>query len=140
MPARVGRAVAAMLDLSDKDAIVDFIEEELTRDDLPQSEKLCPECGRNFSLLTVSTMEIDCCPHCKSLWFDEGELMTLSGYSKDVPAVDLASRKSKLKCPACGEHMNEYVFQLKSNLLVDKCLKNHGVYLQSGELKRVFTK
>lgn len=99
MPARVERAVAAMLDLSDKDAIVDFIEEELTRDDLPQSEKLCPECGKKFSLLTVSTMEVDCCRHCKSLWFDEGELMTLTGYSRDVPAVDLASRKIKIQMP-----------------------------------------
>ncbi|MCP4133374.1 MAG: zf-TFIIB domain-containing protein [bacterium] len=125
--------------------VLSSIVEKLKEPDLDSSKRQCPECGRNFDLIDidadtgkeVKTVQIDVCRFCRSLWFDAGELKAITLMSKDVPSQDLASRKSKYKCPVCKNQMNEYVFKAPDNVLVDQCLDGHGVYLESGELLRV---
>ena len=70
------------------------------------------------------------------MWFDSGELKTITGSKRDVPASNLAFRKSKYNCPVCNITMHEYMYMERTNLLVDRCYEGHGVYLESGELKR----
>ena len=118
--------------------IIDTVEKQLTKMDLPVSNKSCPECKRNFSILKVNSIEVDACIYCSSLWFDSDELKSLTDLPKDVPSDGMSSRESKYDCPICENLMREHVYLKKSNILVDKCLDNHGVYLESGELKRVF--
>ncbi len=111
---------------------------QIVRDDLPVSERNCPECAKSFSRVYVEDTEIDVCRFCKSIWFDSGELKTLTGYASDVPSEHLRHRKSKYSCPVCSLEMNEYVFRAPGNVLVDQCPERHGVYLESGELARIF--
>ncbi len=118
--------------------ILKQIAEQFLQEDLPVSERNCPECAKSFSLLHIEETEIDACRFCGSLWFDRGELMTLTGYASDVPSEHLRHRKSKYSCPACSQEMNEYVFRAPGNVLVDQCPERHGVYLESGELTRIF--
>lgn len=116
--------------------IAEKINKLLKSKSLPESEKICPECKKNFKKLVINKLELDFCPDCTSLWFDTGELSKITGLSKEFYSEDLKSRKSKLKCPVCEKEMEEHVFYRKDNLLIDVC-GTHGIYLQSGELGRV---
>jgi Zn-finger nucleic acid-binding protein len=102
-----------------------------------KSPKKCPECHHNFIVILIEGIEVESCMFCQSLWLDRSELASITGLSKDVPGEILKHRKSKHKCPLCQETMNEYLFTQNDNLLVDKCLNGHGVYLESEELKRI---
>lgn len=102
-----------------------------------KSPKKCPECHHNFIVIMVEGLEAESCVFCQGLWLDNSELKTITGLSKDVPGDVLQHRKSKYKCPICLETMNEYLFTQQGNILVDKCLNGHGVYLESDELKRI---
>jgi Zn-finger nucleic acid-binding protein len=134
---QIKEALASVLNLEQKE-ILNQIDTQLKQDELPESKRICPECGRSFSLISVKDLTIDCCKFCGSIWFDEGELKSLTGLSRDVPADNLAHRKSRYKCPACESLMREYLYLQRCNLLVDKCPEGCGVYLESGELKRAF--
>lgn len=123
------------LELTDaQKEILTLFEKEIAREEKTESELICPECGGTFTLISIKNIELEYCPTCQSLWFDEGELKALTGLTKDVPADDLKSRESKLLCPVCQKNMEEFVFKRNDNLLVDKCI--HGVYLQGGEFTR----
>ena len=112
---------------------------ELEDEDYIESERICPECKRNFRLIKLDDIFVDGCRFCKSLWFDAGELKSITGLLKDVPSDNLRNRDSKYECPICYTRMKEYIFKEPHNLLVDRCSFDHGVYLESGELVRVFT-
>ncbi len=122
----------------DKDDIVKTVDAQIGSGNLQVSRRSCPECGRNFSILHVNGAEIDCCTFCKSLWFDAGELMVLTGLGSDVPSDGHVHRASKHACPVCSGAMEERVFMKNANLLVDTCPAGHGVYLDGGKLKRAF--
>ena len=112
------------------------INSQIGLSNLNKSSICCPECNCNFSVITINNIDIDFCSKCRSFWFDSNELKQISGYSRDVPSDNLASRKSKYNCPICNKSMQEYVFVKPHNLLVDQCLE-HGVYLENKELNRV---
>lgn len=118
--------------------ILDAIEAQLRAEEsLPSSEVSCPECGRPFRLIRVGKVEIDTCLSCGSFWFDPGELRSLTGLLREVPAKDLPPHKSKYRCPRCRTEMKEHRFSRPHDLLVDLCPNGHGVYLEEGELLRV---
>jgi Zn-finger nucleic acid-binding protein len=116
--------------------LVEAINSQIVKSDLPESSKLCPECHKKFSIIELMNIEVDCCVRCHSFWFDSGELMEFHGLESDAPSSNLKSRASKYKCPVCSEKMREVVFQAPHNLLLDQC-DDHGVYLENGELNRV---
>lgn len=118
--------------------ILEAIEAQLVAGDrLPKSEAQCPRCGRAFRLIKVGKVEIDTCLSCGSFWFDAGELRSLTGLLREVPAEDLPPHKSKYLCPRCRTEMKEHRFSRPHDLLVDMCPNGHGVYLEEGELVRV---
>ncbi len=103
-----------------------------------KSDKQCPECKRNFIIIKLLDQEIECCLYCKSYWFDEGELAAITNFTTDIPSQNLRHRESKFNCSICQTTMNEYMFLQPHNVLVDRCPNGHGVYLEKGELQRVF--
>ena len=120
-------------------SFLDDINAQLKNPDiLNLSSRLCPECSKPFHVLTADGIDIDCCLTCNSTWYDPSELKTLTNREKDVPSDDLKSRKSKYTCPQCRVRMIEYVYNKPDNLLVDRCPSCECVYLENGELVRVF--
>lgn len=100
------------------------------------STKTCPECSRFMRVISLEGINIDACPKCNSLWFDENELCEFTQHSSDVPGTGLRSRDSNYECPVCHVQMQEYEYSSHSSLLVDKCRNCNGVYLESGEFRR----
>jgi Zn-finger nucleic acid-binding protein len=118
--------------------LLKLISLQLENENKEQSTRKCPECNRNFSLIEIKDIIIDGCSFCKSLWFDFCELKEITGEFKDVPSDNVKNRNSKYECPVCQVQMKEYIYKIPGNLLVDQCEYDHGVYLEGGEIMRVF--
>ena len=111
---------------------------QLQVENLSPSKRICPECRKNFYLVNFNDIQVDACKYCRSIWFDINELKLTTHLKSDVPSQDLTERQSKYKCPECRKQMKEYVFRAPDNILVDQCIERHGIYIQGGELERIF--
>jgi len=106
----------------------------------------CPICKKNLSSTILCNIEVDYCPKCLGLWFEEEELR----WAKDEKDrnlgwldVDLWRDKKKLKisygmrlCPSCRVPLYE-VYYGDSRIIVDVCNLCHGVWLDRAEFKKI---
>lgn len=118
-----------------------------------ESERTCPRCSirlRTIDLNIDGRFLIERCDDCLGLFFDPNELETLlkatvsNVFNIDrVRLENLNSAKSSdygviyIKCPVCSKIMNRVNFGTKSGVIVDRC-KEHGVWLDGGELRHLF--
>jgi Zn-finger nucleic acid-binding protein len=90
---------------------------------------------------------IERCPSCMGLFFDAGELdAVIDREAPQVHDIDhlALSRLSEQngepvryrKCPICRNAMNRVNYGKSSGVIADRC-RNHGVYLDAGELRRI---
>jgi Zn-finger nucleic acid-binding protein len=118
-----------------------------------ESERICPRC--NIALKTIDLningrFLIERCDQCLGLFFDPNELETL--LEATVANVFVINRSqldsintvnscdygvSYIKCPVCSSIMNRVNFGVKSGVIIDRC-REHGVWLDGGELKHLF--
>lgn len=118
---------------------------------VPESERLCPRCGdalQTLNLHTAGTFLLEQCPTCFGLFFDPGELEALLETSvANVFQIDrqrlgalvqaLGPRPVEYgRCPVCRAFMNRVNFGSRSGVVVDRC-RNHGVWLDGGELRQL---
>jgi Zn-finger nucleic acid-binding protein len=117
----------------------------------PAHPRTCCGCGHPMDTLDIGTSEapffVERCPACLGLFFDPGELEAI--IDRDVPQVHgidhlALSRLAELngepvhyrKCPICGKTMNRINYGKSSGVIADRC-RDHGVYLDAGELRRI---
>jgi Zn-finger nucleic acid-binding protein len=107
---------------------------------------LCPRCQKKLDKAIFYNTEIDYCPFCLGIFFEEDEL----GQAKDVKDknlawldVDLWQDEKKFKisydqklCPACRLPLYEISYG-DSNVKVDLCNVCHGIWLDRGEFKKI---
>jgi Zn-finger nucleic acid-binding protein len=114
------------------------------------SDRLCPHCDKPLQTINLNfsaTYLIERCTDCFGLFFEPGEIETLFE-SAVTPVVDInlqlldninkdryqAKNEVKyIKCPVCRMFMSRRVFGHRSGVIIDRC-KNHGVWLDSGEI------
>lgn len=115
--------------------------------------RLCPRCGillEERELLEENPVRVDMCPACHGIWFDNGELSAILEAVKEPDAeisrqVLTALAESNaipeevryIKCPVCEQIMNRQCYGHRSGVVTDRC-KNHGIWLDGGELERLF--
>lgn len=95
-------------------------------------------------ILELNRVEIDYCPVCSGIWLDEGELELL--YSIDNTESELKklfressnSKEKPFKCPVCRKKMIKIRFN-NTELIIDKCPANHGLWFNKGELEKVLS-
>lgn len=119
-----------------------------------ESERTCPRCSivlKTINLKLDGTFLIERCDECLGLFFDPGELEALleatvsNVFNIDrtrLDAINASPRASDygvsyIKCPVCSRLMNRVNFGAKSGVVVDRC-KDHGVWLDGGELRHLF--
>ena len=101
---------------------------------------LCPKC-RNMGLkearVTSSSVKVDCCPECKGVWFDAGELnAVLSVASKELKVPPSAKKSVVHSCPQC--HSALYRFQYPQTYVkIEMCKKCGGLWLDAGEFNEI---
>lgn len=119
-----------------------------------EAERTCPRC--NIGLKTIDlningTFLIERCDECFGLFFDPNELEALleatvsNVFTINKSQLDANKAAIKtgeqgafyIKCPVCGKIMNRVNFGTNSGVIVDRC-KEHGVWLDGGELRHLF--
>jgi len=108
--------------------------------------KVCPICKIPLSDTIFYNTEVDYCPRCYGLWFEEEELRWAKD-EKDKELrwldVDLWKDETKFKisrgirlCPSCRIPLYE-VYYGDSRVIVDVCNLCHGIWLDRAEFKKI---
>lgn len=106
----------------------------------------CPFCKQSLEKIIFYNVEIDYCPACLGLWFEEDELR-LAKDEKDKNIrwldIDLWDKKTSFKispgqklCPDCRFPLYEVDYG-DSQIRVDLCNLCYGIWLDRGEFKKI---
>ena len=105
---------------------------------------LCPKCQVPLIVVERNDIELDWCPECEGFWFDANEIEILRcklGIQQKIDnpmEVDIVKTDEKLcKCPKCNSLMGKVNIK---GVILDKCMKNHGVWFDKSELSDLFNK
>lgn len=112
---------------------------------------ICPRCG--VPLVTEryeADVDVDVCEQCGGTWVDKGELERVQAAREHKHGYELRhdpdtvgasiemARQSVLPeaaCPKCGATMDRHEYGLASQVLIDRCPHDHGLWLDKGELE-----
>jgi Zn-finger nucleic acid-binding protein len=92
----------------------------------------------------LHAVEIDRCLTCGGTWLDTGEVDTLAEQAR-LPAPDLgrlrsaraSGRPTRRRCPRCIARLLEIPIGTGTPLHVDACPREHGLWLDAGEMERL---
>jgi Zn-finger nucleic acid-binding protein len=104
---------------------------------------ICPVCKEPLVVLELEQVEVDYCTSCAGVWLDAGELeLLLETKEERNKLINLFKEAGDVKeksyaCPICGKQMKKSEIGEKGKVVVDKCRKNHGIWFDKGELKKV---
>ncbi|MFW6158460.1 MAG: zf-TFIIB domain-containing protein, partial [Planctomycetota bacterium] len=93
----------------------------------------CPKC-RDVELEQIEKhgIELDRCPTCGGMWFDQGEVDELEDQRLDVDEVKgtmvVMEKESDFACPHCGETLNQFDYRYYG-LTLEYCPAGHGYWL-----------
>lgn len=106
----------------------------------------CPLCKVDLAKSVLSGAEIDYCPKCLGLWFEEDELrLAKDNKDKDLNwlDIDLWQDKEKFRvspsqklCPSDRMPLYEVEYG-DSGIKVDVCGIDRGIWLDRGEFKKI---
>ncbi|MCA9729145.1 MAG: zf-TFIIB domain-containing protein [Candidatus Eisenbacteria bacterium] len=108
----------------------------------------CPRCHLSLMTTDYEGVEVDMCSQCWGFWLDSGELeqilerRTLE-FTPDERRQILDARTAfstgptdPAPCPKCGKTMNRLSYDESVHLVIDQC-RDHGVWLDTGEIKKI---
>jgi len=90
-------------------------------------------------VLELEHVEIDSCTVCGGIWLDRGELELLNGAALPV-CPGKKSDEKKRRCPVCAKKMEKVWYAAGSDICVDRCNREHGVWFDKGELESLLEK
>ena len=107
----------------------------------------CPRCHVELERIVKGTDEAWLCRQCDGvllrkldpyLEMTEEELLdspVSESLFADHPEVDV---DPPVGCPLCGQAMRRFVYSNDSGITVDSCPAGHGIWLDDGELARIY--
>ncbi len=88
-------------------------------------------------VLEFEGVETDYCAQCGGVWLDKGEMGLILKQSLDVDALPAGEgKKGNRRCPHCARRMR-VVKMPGMEVEVDLCPREHGIWLDKGELKAI---
>jgi len=108
----------------------------------------CPRCKLPLRQVEYEGVETDMCDACWGFFLDTGELeeilekraLTFSKEEKkqvlDIRTASATGPTAPAPCPKCGEIMKRVHYDQAVHLVIDRC-DEHGIWLDTGEIKRV---
>lgn len=106
----------------------------------------CPICKKSLQKSIFHSIELDYCPFCLGLWFEQDELRQAKDdkdKSLDWLDIDLWREETKFKisknkkiCPSCSVPFYEINYA-DSDISVDICNVCQGIWLDRGEFKKI---
>lgn len=104
---------------------------------------ICPVCENPLVILELDQIEIDHCVNCGGIWLDAGELEMLLETDEErnrflkLLIENESVNEKKYPCPICNKKMGKVFVGEEKKILIDKCKRNHGLWLDKGELEQV---
>ncbi|MGZ8137391.1 MAG: TFIIB-type zinc ribbon-containing protein [Methylococcaceae bacterium] len=115
-----------------------------------QSDRRCPHCEKSLETVDLNLGDaflIERCKDCFGLFFDPGQVEVLlesavaNVFDINLQHLDNINKDrfqgnkpvKYVKCPVCQVLMNRNAYGYRSGVIIDRC-KNHGVWLDSGEI------
>jgi hypothetical protein len=92
-----------------------------------------------MAVLDFKGVEVDYCLACGGSWLERGEMGLLLEGKLDVDYQRYlagAASPTNRPCPVCGIRLRESAFR-GTDIIVDACNLGHGLWLDSGELRRI---
>lgn len=113
----------------------------------------CPSCAAAFAPEEYEGVTVDVCSSCRGVWLDQGELQKILKRKDRVfkpQEVDAVNRlcgaggtpkpaeSRDLPCPKCATApMQTFNYNYSSGVLVDRCKKGCGLWLDADELEKI---
>jgi len=108
----------------------------------------CPACKRVLKKLDVGSVSLDVCQSgCGGVWFDAEELESINSRSttgkNPVATIDRTvevetGEDRVIKCVRCrGVKLERKLFSLGSGVIMDRCPRCGGLWLDHGELETI---
>lgn len=97
-------------------------------------------------------VEIDVCRNCIGVWLDDTELAeivetkerkwpagVIEGVLKVTGKMGVPNEEfdRDLACPECNEELGPVNYLANSGVIINTCVKGHGVWLDNGELAKI---
>ncbi len=89
-------------------------------------------------------LNLDVCPQCAGIWFDDGELATLIDTAPDaldtleemhLPELEIVTGTGNFRhCPRCNAALETHKYAYDQPAKVDSCPSCHGVFVEDREL------
>jgi len=111
----------------------------------------CPRCEAELRKVQVKNVELDTCNSCEGVWFDRDELRQVLDMNRDELEESAISHtleseeeyqeipgRSEMVCPRCNGDLHRYNYQGYSGIMIDGCENNCGIWLDDGELQKLF--
>lgn len=108
---------------------------------------LCPRCSIALDLIEVDGERVLMCSRCEGVMLrgldhvmqlSEDQLRESAACETlfaDHPEVDL---RPPALCPVCREPMRRHIYRNDSGISVDTCAAGHGIWLDDGELAKIY--
>lgn len=93
--------------------------------------------------MELNEVEVDRCFSCGGIWLDGGELeLLLEGSTSREDfltsfKVDTETAEKPRKCPICDKRMEKILCGGEARILIDRCKKGDGIWLDRGELREI---
>lgn len=110
--------------------------------------KQCFSCDKNLERAIFYNVEVNYCPECLGIWFEEDELrLAKDAKDEDLKWLDIDLWKDKRKfkiskqgrlCPPCRLPLYEVEYG-DSDIKVDICNVCKGIWLDRGEFKQIIS-
>ena len=111
----------------------------------------CPRDGAKLEAkIYEANIEVDACPRCDGMFLDKGELEQIQKATEHDYEKALGERADSLKemfgaanqelagpakCPRCGTEMDMRPYGYGSQILIDVCPEDCGIWLDAGEIQ-----
>ncbi|HOW68626.1 MAG TPA: zf-TFIIB domain-containing protein [Candidatus Paceibacterota bacterium] len=102
----------------------------------------CPKCAdESLERVKIRETEVDRCPRCCGLWFDENELRTLLGIepselrSLETQTVYPSHNSKPSECPRDGDRLLRVMSRRNRVVVMDVCPSCRGIWLDGGEIQ-----
>jgi Zn-finger nucleic acid-binding protein len=111
----------------------------------------CPKCKAAFKTIIYEGVEIDQCQKCGGTWLDDGEIAKIVDIEEETFSPELIretlthvfegipqqEQDAAVSCPKCQADMFPVNYAYSSGIIVDRCPRQHGIWLDGSELDKL---
>ena len=88
-------------------------------------------------MVEYQDVEIDLCPTCNGVWFDQGELELLLGSDAAIDSKAARTDEHLRQCPLCPQKMDKVNIGPGRRVLIDTCPDGCGLWFDGNELSEL---